>query len=85
MAQDDPAAGIKNWEEKFWSLDGLLKPSSAKSRPSDGDPNWNRKEVEESFRKAAQRKSDPKKLGQRKKSKRSGASRTLGKRAAKRS
>lgn len=43
------------------------------------------KEANESFRKAAQRKSDPKKLGQRKKSKRSGASRTLGKRAAKRS
>lgn len=24
MAKSDPAAGIKEWEEKFWSGDGLL-------------------------------------------------------------
>lgn len=58
MAQDDPAAGIKNWEEKFFSLGGLLKPSPGNPAAQKDDPYLDEqvKEANESFRKAADRK-----------------------------
>lgn len=87
MAQDNAAqplldlrAKIGEYARKFLGSDKPLAKRGVVYAGDKPDTSYH-----ESFRKAAQRKSDPKKLGQRKKSKRSGASRTLGKKAAKRS
>lgn len=69
---DDPAAGIKNWEEKFFSLGGLLSGKSPKKSASKQDDSYLDEQVKaanDSFRKAADRKltADGPKLGSGKK------------------
>jgi len=54
MAQDDPAAGIRNWEEKFWSLDGLLDKKAPVKKAAKQDNSYldeATKEANDSFRK----------------------------------
>lgn len=42
MPQDDPAAGINNWEAKFWSAGGLLHKSPNGGSPGNVESNPNK-------------------------------------------
>ena len=60
MPDNDPASGIRNWEQNFFSLGGLLrKKTPQKSADSSVDTSWHDEMVKaanDSFRKTAQKK-----------------------------